>query len=482
MVKLSELLRRLGVGLPEGVEDQKINKITSDSREVEPNSLFVAIDGVAVDGHKYVKGAIERGAVVAVVEKEIEDVKSAVKVADSREALGLLASEFYGNPSDKLKLVGVTGTNGKTTIATVLYELFVSLGYCSGLLSTICNKIGDKTVVSTHTTPDPVQLNRLLADMVDGGVDFCFMEVSSHAVDQRRIAGLNFDGAVFTNLTHDHLDYHKTFASYRDAKKGFFDKLSKDSFAISNGDDSNGKIMLQNCKAKHLYYALKRGADIKSKVLEKHMDGTLVDIDGSELWTQLVGEFNIYNLSAVYAVALELGVERDQLLPKLSELMPVDGRFQLYKSPKGVYGVVDYAHTPDALKNVLAGIKDVTDSSQSIITVVGAGGDRDKTKRPEMAQEALAQSNRVILTSDNPRTESPDAILDDMMSGVSLDKRGMVLRISDRKEAIRTAVMLALPGDVILVAGKGHEDYQEINGVKHHFDDREVITNEFELN
>jgi len=394
----------------------------------------------------------------------------------------LLASAYYGHPSRNLKVVGVTGTNGKTTIATLLYRLFTQLGYKAGLISTIRYYVGKEEFPATHTTPDALHIQELMAKMVESGCEYCFMEASSHAIDQDRIKGIAFNGAIFTNLTHDHLDYHKTFAAYLRAKKKFFDELPASAFALTNGDEKNGRVMLQNTRAVKKSYALKTMADFKCKVLEKHMDGMLLNIDNQEIWTHFAGVFNAYNLMAVYGAAVLLGEPVGDILPVLSNLRPVEGRFEIIRSPEGKYAIVDYAHTPDALKNVLKGINEIRSGKEQVITVVGAGGDRDKTKRPEMAQEAVLQSDKVILTSDNPRTEVPELIIQDMEAGVQTHQKSKVLSIVNRKEAIKTACMMAQAGDIILVAGKGHEDYQEIKGVKYHFDDREVIHEIFNIN
>jgi UDP-N-acetylmuramoyl-L-alanyl-D-glutamate--2,6-diaminopimelate ligase len=406
---------------------------------------------------------------------EIKNGVVYIQVKNSSLALGVIASAFYGHPSDKMKLIGVTGTNGKTTTATLLYRLVKDMGYKAGLISTIVYKVDDETLPASHTTPDQLQLNQLMRQMVDAGCEYCFMEVSSHAVDQNRIAGLDFDGAIFSNITHDHLDYHKTFDAYIKAKKHFFDGLKPEAFAITNLDDKNGNVMLQNTRAKKITYSLRTMADHNCKIMESHFDGTLLIIDGAEVWTHFVGKFNAYNLLAVYSTALALGFEKDDVLTELSRLIPVDGRFEVIRSIEGTYAIVDYAHTPDALKNVLSTIDEIKNDNQTLICVVGAGGDRDKTKRPEMAAIACKLANKVILTSDNPRTEDPQMILKDMEAGVDVLSRKKVLTIADRKEAIKTAVMLALPGDIILIAGKGHEPYQEIMGVKYHFDDREEV-------
>ncbi|MFV0376187.1 MAG: UDP-N-acetylmuramoyl-L-alanyl-D-glutamate--2,6-diaminopimelate ligase [Mangrovibacterium sp.] len=481
MKTLKDILSGLDFELLAGSLDTSVTQIQFDSRKVSVGDMFVATSGTHVDGHDFISKAVEAGASVIVAERPDVNVGSAalVKMAHTAGALGPIASNFYGNPSQSLKVVGVTGTNGKTTIATLLYKLFKKLGYQAGLISTIKYYVGDEELSSSHTTPDALQIQALMAKMVDAGCEFCFMEVSSHAIDQERIAGIKFDGGIFTNLTHDHLDYHKTFAEYLKAKKKFFDNLPASAFALTNADEKNGKVMLQNTNAVQKSYGLKGLADFKCKVLEKHMDGMLLTIDGREVWVHFSGIFNAYNLMAVYASALLLGEPDEKVLPLISELRPVAGRFDILRSPDGKYAIVDYAHTPDALQNVLNGISEIRTGNEQVITVVGAGGDRDKTKRPVMAKEAVAQSDRVILTSDNPRTEVPEQIIADMEAGVEAHVRHKVLSIVNRREAIRTACMLAKPGDIILVAGKGHEDYQEIMGVKYHFDDKEVLAEMF---
>jgi UDP-N-acetylmuramoyl-L-alanyl-D-glutamate--2,6-diaminopimelate ligase len=485
MMNLTDILKKLKFELVAGEPSVKIENIHFDSRKVTSGDVFVAVAGTHADGHQFIQKAIAQGAVAVVAEK-FEGVEAngatLVKMENTTAALGLLASNFYGNPSAKLKVVGVTGTNGKTTIASLLYMLFKKLGYQAGLISTIKYYVGDEELPATHTTPDALQIQSLMAKMVSTGCGYCFMEVSSHAIDQERIAGIEFNGGVFTNLTHDHLDYHKTFAEYLKAKKKFFDKLSNTAFALTNADEKNGQVMLQNTSAIKKTYALKSFADYKGKVLEKHMDSMLLSVDGHEVWTHFAGIFNAYNLLAVYATALLLGESAESVLPVISELKPVAGRFEIIRSVDGKFAIVDYAHTPDALKNVLNGINEIRTRNEQVITVVGAGGDRDKTKRPVMAQEAALQSDKVILTSDNPRTEVPEQIIADMETGIQPHQKNKVLSIVNRKEAIRTACMLAQPGDIILVAGKGHEDYQEINGVKHHFDDKEVIKEIFNIN
>lgn len=464
-----------------GSLDAPVNQIQFDSRKVQPGDMFVATSGTHVDGHDFIAKAVEAGASVIVAERTDVNAGPAalVKMAHTAGALGLMASNYYGNPSQNLKVVGVTGTNGKTTIATLLYNLFMKLGYQAGLISTIKYYVGEEEFHSSHTTPDALQIQALMAKMVDAGCEYCFMEASSHAIDQDRIAGIDFNGGIFTNLTHDHLDYHKTFAEYLKAKKKFFDNLPASAFALTNADEKNGKVMLQNTRAIQKSYGLKGLADFKCKVLEKHMDGMLLTIDGREIWVHFSGIFNAYNLMAVYASAVLLGEPVDKVLPIISELRPVAGRFDILRSPDGKFGIVDYAHTPDALKNVLNGISEIRTGNEQVITVVGAGGDRDKTKRPVMAKEAVLQSDKVILTSDNPRTEVPEQIIADMEAGVEAPFRNKVLSIVNRKEAIRTACMLAKPGDIILVAGKGHEDYQEVMGVKYHFDDKEILAEIF---
>ena len=435
--------------------------------------------GTQVDGHKFISKAIELGAAAILLEDmpEVLDEKvTYVQVASTEEEAGKVATMFYGEPSRKLKLVGATGTNGKTTIATLLYRMFREFGHKVGLLSTVCNYINDEEVPASHTTPDPIELNCLLAKMVEAGCEYAFMECSSHAIQQHRIGGLEFVGGIFTNLTRDHLDYHKTFENYRNEKKMFFDGLPKNAFAITNADDKNGMVMVQNTKATVKTYSIKRMADFRAKILECHFEGMYLEIDGKEVGVQFIGKFNVSNLLAVYGTAIMLGKKPEEILIALSTLKSVNGRLEPIQSPEGFTAVVDYAHTPDALENVLCAIHDVLDNKGGrVITVCGAGGHRDKGKRPLMAQEAVKQSDTVILTSDNPRDEEPQAIIDDMLAGLDTTQRKKVLTITDRKEAIRTAAMMAQKGDVILVAGKGHENYQEINGVKHHFDDHEVI-------
>lgn len=455
-----------------------VNDITFDSRQVTKGSCFVAVKGTQSDGHSYIDKAVELGASSIVCEtlpnKRVDGVTYA-RVADTTAVLGFMATSFYNNPSQKMSLVGITGTNGKTTTVTLLYRLFNKLGFKSGLLSTVVNYIGDEEIPATHTTPDAIQLNKLLARMVEAGCAHCFMEVSSHAIVQNRIAGLKFAGAIFSNITHDHLDYHKTFEEYLKAKKRFFDLLPSDAFALINIDDRNGRVMVQNTEAKVSSYSLRSMANFKCKVIENHFDGMLLNLDSIEVWTRLVGGFNAYNILAIYSAARLLGVERDAVLTELSSMTAVSGRFEHMKSPKGINVVVDYAHTPDALQNVIDTINEIRNPDNKLISVVGAGGNRDKTKRPVMAKVAVEGSGMVVLTSDNPRFEEPEDILKDMKAGIEPSMVGKVLTIVDRKEAIRTAYMLANAGDIVLVAGKGHENYQEIKGVKHHFDDKEVI-------
>ena len=478
-MKLSKLLTNVKPIACKGDVDIEIKGVNIDSRKIENGHLFIAMKGTQVDGHKFISKAIELGAVAILLEdmpEVLDDKVTYIQVASTEEDAGKVATMFYGDPSHKLKLVGVTGTNGKTTIATLLYRMFREFGYKVGLLSTVCNYINDEEYPASHTTPDPIELNSLLAKMVDEGCEYAFMECSSHAIHQHRIGGLDFVGGIFTNLTRDHLDYHKTFENYRNAKKMFFDGLSKNAFAITNADDKNGMIMVQNTKATVKTYSIKRMADFRAKILECHFEGMYLEIDGKEVGVQFIGKFNVSNLLAVYGAAIMLGKKPEEILIAMSTLKSVNGRLEPIQSPEGFTAVVDYAHTPDALENVLNAIHDVLDGKGGhVITVCGAGGHRDKGKRPLMAQEAVKQSNTVILTSDNPRDEEPQAIIDDMLAGLDTTQRKKVLTIVDRKEAIRTAAMMAKKGDVILVAGKGHENYQEINGVKHHFDDHEVI-------
>jgi UDP-N-acetylmuramoyl-L-alanyl-D-glutamate--2,6-diaminopimelate ligase len=478
MKQLSELINGIKPLQILGSAEIAVKDITADSSKVSEGSVFVAVPGSKVDGHQFVSQAIASGAVAVIVEKlpdTILETLCYVVVSNSRLTLGIVASAFYDHPSAQMRLVGVTGTNGKTTIATLLYKLYRGLGYKAGLFSTVCNRINDETLESTHTTPDPVRLNEIMRRMVDSGCDYCFMEVSSHAVDQHRIAGLHYRGGIFTNLTRDHLDYHKTFEAYLKAKKGFFDGLDSDAFALTNTDDRNGSVMTQNTAAKVYTYSMQSMADFKGHVLENQLNGLQMTINGTEAWFRLTGLFNAYNLLAIYGAACADGQDAAEVLRVLSGLEAVEGRFDTLRSTNGVTAVVDYAHTPDAVKNVLDTLRELTQGSGKIITVVGAGGDRDPGKRPMMARIACELSDQVILTSDNPRSEDPDKILDDMRQGVDVVHSRKVLCITDRKEAIRTACTLAQPQDVILVAGKGHEKYQDIKGVKHPFDDKEIL-------
>ena len=477
-MKLNELLKNVEVLNTQGDVDVEITGVNIDSRRIEAGHLFVAIPGTVTDGHKFIPKAIELGATAVLCEKlpEEQDPKvTFVQVASTESCVGEVATQFYGDPSRKLKLVGVTGTNGKTTIATLLYNMFRKFGHKCGLLSTVCNYIEDEAIPADHTTPDPIELNRLLAQMVDAGCEYAFMECSSHAIAQKRIGGLKFAGGLFTNLTRDHLDYHKTFENYRDAKKAFFDGLEKDAFAITNADDKNGMVMVQNCKANVKTYSTRTMADFKAKIIECHFEGMYLDINGKEVGVQFIGKFNVSNLLAVYGAAVMLGKKPEDILLIMSTLKSVNGRLEPIHSPEGYTAIVDYAHTPDALENVLNAIHEVLNGKGKVITVCGAGGNRDKGKRPIMAQEAVKQSDKVIITSDNPRFEEPRDIINDMLAGLDQKQMKKVVSIVDRREAIRTACMLAEKGDVILIAGKGHEDYQEIKGVKHHFDDKEVV-------
>ena len=478
MKYLSDILKGLPFTELQGSADMEISAIVFDSRKVVPGCLFVAVKGTVSDGHDYIEQAMAQGAVAVICEELPAHVTGEVDffmVANSAEALGIVASNFYDNPSARLKLVGVTGTNGKTTIATLLYKLFRDLGYKCGLLSTVENQINSQVVSATHTTPDPVELNKLLDEMVEKGCDYCFMEVSSHAVVQHRIAGLRFTGGIFSNLTHDHLDYHKTFANYRDAKKAFFDGLAKNAFALVNADDKNGPVMLQNTLAHKKTYGLKNMADYRAKIVENQFSGLQLNIDGEEVWFKLVGKFNAYNLLAVYATSMLLDQDKSKVLTSLSRLSGAEGRFDYIVSPDKIVGIVDYAHTPDAVQNVLSTIHDVRNGNEHIITVIGCGGDRDKTKRPIMAKTACEWSDMVILTSDNPRSEDPEQIIRDMEAGVTTEYKKRTMSIVDRHQAIKTAINLAKPGDIVLVAGKGHEKYQEIKGVRNHFDDKEEL-------
>ena len=477
-MKLNELLRNIKNVALTGSDNVEITGVNIDSRRIGTGQLFVAMRGTQVDGHRFITKATEQGA-AAVLCEELPEVLSEgvtyVKVPSTEDVVGHVATVFYGNPSEKLKLVGATGTNGKTTIATLLYNMFRKLGYKCGLLSTVCNYIEEEVVPADHTTPDPIELNRLLAQMVDAGCQYVFMECSSHAIAQKRIGGLKFSVGIFTNLTRDHLDYHKTFENYRDAKKAFFDMLPKGSYAIINADDKNGSVMVQNTKATVKTYSTRQMADYRARLIECHFEGMYLEIDGHEVGVQFIGKFNVSNLLAVYGTARVLGEKPEDILIALSTLGSVSGRLEPIRSADGFTAIVDYAHTPDALENVLNAIHEVLDGRGKVITVCGAGGNRDKGKRPLMAKEAARQSDRVIITSDNPRFEDPQEIINDMLAGLDRQQMKKVLSIVDRREAIRTACMMAQKGDVILIAGKGHEDYQEIKGVKHHFDDKEVV-------
>ena len=482
MMELELLLKSINAIQISGDTKKDITGVNLDSRLVEPGGLFVAVKGTQADGHAYIGKAVEKGAAAVVCEtwpEQLAEGVAYVQVKDSGSAVGRLATAFYGDPTSKMELVGVTGTNGKTTIATLLYNMFRAFGYKCGLCSTVCNYIDGEAIPTEHTTPDPVTLNRLLGRMADEGCKYAFMEVSSHAVAQHRIAGLKFAGGIFTNLTRDHLDYHKTFENYRDAKKAFFDGLPKGAFAVTNADDRNGMVMVQNTKASVKTYSLRAAADFKGKVLEESFEGMYLEINGREVSVPFIGRFNVSNLLAVYAAAICMGRQPEDVLVALSTLHPVNGRFETLRSPEGVTAIVDYAHTPDALTNVLSTINEIQKHRGEVITVCGAGGNRDKGKRPLMAQEAVKGSDRVVITSDNPRFEEPQDIINDMLAGLDKNQMRKVVSIADRREAIRTACMMAQPGDVVLVAGKGHEDYQEVKGVKHHFDDHEVIREAF---
>lgn len=481
-MKLEEILKSVNVCRWAGDLNIEVTDIQMDSRLVKSGCLFVAVKGTQTDGHAYIGKAIAGGAAAIVCEtlpEQTDDKVTYVQVSDSEDAVGKLATTFYGNPTEKLDLVGVTGTNGKTTIATLLYEMFRRFGYKVGLISTVCNYIDGEAIPTDHTTPDPITLNRLLGKMADEGCKYAFMEVSSHSVAQKRIGGLKFAGGIFTNLTRDHLDYHKTFENYLKAKKAFFDGLPKSAFALTNADDKNGLVMVQNTKAKVATYSLRTLCDFKGKVLEDGFEGMLLDINNREVNVQFIGRFNASNLLAVYGAACLLGKQPEEVLIALSILRPVSGRFDAIRSPKGYTAIVDYAHTPDALENVLNAIHEVLKGRGQVITVVGAGGNRDKGKRPLMAQESVKQSDKVVITSDNPRFEEPQDIINDMLAGLTKEDMRKVISITDRREAIRTACMLAQPGDVVLIAGKGHENYQEVKGVKHHFDDKEVVKDIF---
>jgi UDP-N-acetylmuramoyl-L-alanyl-D-glutamate--2,6-diaminopimelate ligase len=477
-MQLQDLLYGVSIKSLVGKANQEVNALTFDSRQVQNNALFFAIKGTAVDGHQYIDQTIAAGASVVICETlpaNLSAEATYITVDNAAIALGIVASNFYGNPSANLKLIGITGTNGKTTIATLLFQLFRELGYNVGLISTVQNHINDDIIPATHTTPNPIALNSLLRDMVNAKCQYCFMEVSSHAVVQQRIAGLNFCGGVFSNITHDHLDFHQTFNNYLKAKKSFFDQLPKTAFALSNADDKNGLVMLQNTKAAKKTYALKQMADFNAKIVENKFSGLQLTVDEIDVFFKMVGSFNAYNLLATYGTALLLDQDKLQVLTILSALTGAEGRFDYTVSEQGIIGIVDYAHTPDAVQNVLSTIANIRKGTEQVITVIGCGGDRDKTKRPIMAQVACDWSDKVLLTSDNPRTEEPQAIIAEMEKGVSPTNQRKVISILDRREAIKTACHLAKPGDIILVAGKGHEKYQEINGIRHHFDDKEIL-------
>ncbi len=477
MKLLSNILANCKILSITGNIETNVAGIEIDSREVKKGFAFIAVKGTVADGHQFIDKAIKNGATSVICQNlpnNIAEDVAYVQLEETSENLAKISSAFYDHPAKKLKVIGVTGTNGKTTIASLLYQLFNKAGYKSGLISTVAYYVGDEILKATHTTPNTLILNQLFSKMVDDNCHYCFMEVSSHAIDQRRIAGIEFKGGIFTNLTHDHLDYHKTFKNYLNVKKAFFDTLPLTAFALANIDDKNGRVMLQNAKAKTFTYSCKNQADFKSKTIENHIDGTLIKINNSEVWIQFSGRFNVSNLTAVYATAILEGIEKEEVLTILSTLKPVSGRFETIKI-NDITGIVDYAHTPDALENILKTINDLRSKGQSLITVVGAGGDRDKTKRPVMARLAVVNSDKVILTSDNPRTEPPTSILDDMERGVDTADKKKILRITDRREAIKTACLFAKKGDIILIAGKGHETYQEINGVRHDFDDKQVF-------
>ena len=479
MKQLKDILYKVGIEAVHGATDITISKIEFDSRKIELNDVFVAIRGTLSDGHDYIEKALSLGAVAVICEEfpsVIVNGVTYIKVKDANEALAFLAANYYENPSENIRLVGVTGTNGKTTIASLLYQLFKKAGYKVGLLSTVKIMVDEQEFKATHTTPDSLTINKFLDLMIKEGCEFCFMEVSSHGVHQKRTEALRFEGGVFTNLSHDHLDYHNTFAEYRDVKKSFFDNLPKSAFAITNIDDKNGLVMLQNTKAKKLTYALKSYADYKAQILENQLSGLLLKINDNEVWVKLIGSFNAYNLLAIYGVAVELGIEKVEALRLLSELESVSGRFQFIVSESNITAIVDYAHTPDALENVLKTIEDIRTKNEQLITVVGCGGDRDKTKRPIMAHIASSMSDKAIFTSDNPRTENPETIIEEMEKGVEPQNFKKTVSILDRKQAIKTACQLANPNDIILIAGKGHETYQEINGVRHDFDDLKIVT------
>ena len=485
MKNTTDILKGCNILKTTGSSNQTVKGLTFDSRKVEKDFMFVAVKGTNADGHAFIGQAIDKGASVIVCEDlptNIDNRIVYIQTDNSARTLGMAASNFYDNPSGHLKLVGITGTNGKTTTVTLLYRMFRMLGYKAGLLSTVRNYVDDEAVEATHTTPDPVEINRLLKKMVEKGCNYAFMEVSSHAVVQERIAGLQFTGGIFSNITHDHLDYHLTFEEYLKAKKLFFDNLPTSAFALINADDRNGKIMVQNTSAKVYYYAVKTLADYHARIIESHFEGMMLNINNMEVWVKLIGEFNAYNILAVFACAHLLGQSTEEILKIISNLETVDGRFEYLRSNDGIVAIVDYAHTPDALLNVLSTINQIRTGNEQLITVVGAGGNRDKTKRPKMARVSAENSSKVILTSDNPRFEDPGDIILDMEKGIEDTYRKNYVVIADRKEAIKTACMMAKPGDIILVAGKGHETYQDIKGVKYHFNDKEIIAEQFMLN
>ena len=477
-MRLNKLVNGLDIIEVKGNMECDICGVQIDSRRVDKGHLFIAVRGTAADGHSYIGKAVEKGAAAILCETMPDNITEGVtyvRVKNTEQVTGEVATTFYGNPTSKMKLVGVTGTNGKTTIATVLYEMFRHLGYKVGLLSTVANYIDDEMIPTDHTTPDPITLNALLAEMAEKGCEYAFMEVSSHSIVQNRIGGLKFVGGIFTNITRDHLDYHKTFENYIKAKKLFFDNLPAEAFAITNADDKNGMVMVQNTKAKVLTYSVQSPADFKAKIIECHFEGMYLEVNGQEVGVQFIGKFNVSNLLAVYGATVMLGVDAHEALVALSAMKPVNGRFEALRSPSGYTAIVDYAHTPDALENVLNAIHAVLEGKGEVITVCGAGGNRDKGKRPLMAREAVKQSDKVIITSDNPRYEEPQDIINDMPAGLYDDDMKKVISIVDRRQAIKTACMMAKPGDVILIAGKGHEDYQDVKGVKHHFDDKEEV-------
>ncbi|MBQ6751748.1 MAG: UDP-N-acetylmuramoyl-L-alanyl-D-glutamate--2,6-diaminopimelate ligase [Bacteroidaceae bacterium] len=477
-MKLKELVNKLRVLETKGSMERDITGVQIDSRQIVEGNLFIAVRGTVADGHNYISKALENGAVAVLCETIPAHTNEGVtylRVENTEQVVGQVATTFYGNPTSKLKLVGVTGTNGKTTIATVLYEMFRYMGHKAGLLSTVVNYVDGEAVPTEHTTPDPITLNALLARMVETGCEYAFMEVSSHSIVQNRIGGLTFAGGLFTNITRDHLDYHKTFENYIKAKKLFFDKLPANAFAITNADDKNGMVMVQNTKATVKTYSVQSPADFKAKIIECHFDGMYLNINGKEVGVQFIGKFNVSNLLAVYGAAVMLGKDSQEVLVALSAMKPVNGRFEALRSPSGYTAIVDYAHTPDALENVLNAIHGVLEGKGQVITVCGAGGNRDKGKRPLMAREAVKQSDKVIITSDNPRFEEPQDIINDMLAGLDDEQMKKVIAIVDRRQAIKTACMMAQQGDVILIAGKGHEDYQDVKGVKHHFDDKEEV-------